>query len=176
MCKSDLRPPLVSLTSFSSRSVLRNSVTPLMSFEFMNKASPYLNRNEDRDGISGATCKELKNACVLFWSFTSLTARSGCPTSLWSTSRPGSDPEGFDPRGWWHQSHPALGPGPKSETGSTALETQRKGWKCWNVAVPSLPGELIGSIYANTLTCSTNIGTITILIKTEIRSKYWLWI
>lgn len=31
------------LTSFSSVSVFRNSVTPLISLEFMNKASPYLN-------------------------------------------------------------------------------------------------------------------------------------
>ena len=38
-------------TSLSSVSVLRNSVTPLMSLEFINKASPYLaDRTEEKRG------------------------------------------------------------------------------------------------------------------------------
>lgn len=43
------------ITSLSSSSVLRNSVTPLISFEFINNASPYLERQkEDAQRVSGS--------------------------------------------------------------------------------------------------------------------------
>lgn len=54
-----------------------------------------------------------------------LTVRWGRPTFLWSTSTRGFAPEGSGPHGWWRQSHPAQGPGQRSETGSVTWETQR---------------------------------------------------
>lgn len=50
------------LTSWSSRSVFRNSVTPPISLEFMKRASPYL--VADSRGVSSGGCRGYRTAAA----------------------------------------------------------------------------------------------------------------